>query len=67
MYLSIKELAFREGLSVSQIFRNVHEMEKSGKYPRAVKECKGLKVKTEDYDDFLFEKRRVKFGRKGEI
>ena len=46
MYVSIKELAFREGLSVSQIFRNVHEMEKSGRYPRAVKECKGLKVKT---------------------
>ena len=67
MYVSIKELAFREGLSVAQIFRNVHEMEKTGRYPRAVKECKGLKVKTEDYDDFLFKRREAKVGRKGEI
>lgn len=64
MYVSIKELATREGLSVDQIYRNVHQMERSGRYPQAVRECKGLRVRVEDYDDYQFVKRRAKIERR---
>jgi hypothetical protein len=66
MYVSIKELAVREGISEAQIYRNVHQMEASGRYPQAVKESGGLKIRTDDYDDFLCFRRRMKIGRKGE-
>ena len=43
MYVSIKDLAEREGCSVSQVYRNVREMESSSLYPQGVKESGGLK------------------------
>lgn len=63
MYVSIKDLAVREGCSVSQVYRNVREMEDSGLYPQGVKESGGLKIRVEDYDDFLCRRRRIKVGR----
>lgn len=63
MYVSIKELAVREGCSVSQVYRNVREMESSSLYPQGVKESGGLKINVDNYDDFLCRRRRKKIGR----
>lgn len=63
MYVSIKDLAVREGCSVSQIYRNVREMESSSLYPQGVKESGGLKINVDNYDDFLCRRRRKKVGR----
>ena len=64
MYVSIKDLAVREGCSVSQVYRNVREMESSSLYPQGVKESGGLKINVDNYDDFLCRRRRKKIGRK---
>lgn len=63
MYVSIKDLAVREGCSVSQVYRNVREMESSSLYPQGVKESGGLKINVDNYDDFLCRRRRKKIGR----
>ena len=63
MYVSIKVLAEKEGCSTSQVYRNVREMEDSCLYPQGVKESGGLKIRIEDYDDFLCRRRRKKVGR----
>ncbi|MBQ1292815.1 MAG: hypothetical protein IIY21_02170 [Clostridiales bacterium] len=63
MYVSIKDLAVREGCSVSQVYRNVREMESSSLYPQGVKESGGLKINVDNYDDFLCRRRRKKVGR----
>lgn len=61
MYVSIKDLAVREGCSVSQVYRNVREMESSSLYPQGVKESEGLKINVDNYDDFLCRRRRMKW------
>lgn len=62
MYISVKALALQEGCSVSTVMRNVHRMETSGMYPKAVKESGGLKIDPEAYNDYLCKERRLKTG-----
>ena len=61
MYVSIKDLAVREGCSVSQVYRNVREMERSGLYPNGVMQVGKVRVSKEDFEDFLLRKRRMKW------
>ena len=61
MYVSIKDLAVREGCSVSQVYRNVREMERSGLYPNGVMQVGKVRVSREDFEDFLLRKRRMKW------
>ena len=56
--LSVGQLAAREGCSESLIRKRVRELERSGLYPRAVKQLGGLKIDPEQFEDFIFRRRR---------
>ena len=66
MYLSVEMLAKREGVSVSTISRAYRRMEKTELFPNAVKMIGGIKINTEDFDNFLTRERRIKSGGKGD-
>ena len=61
MYVTAKMLAEREGCSVTTINRIRIRMEKSGRYPNAVKRTGTIKIKEEDFDDFTLRERRNKW------
>lgn len=58
--LDIRQLAERSGCSESLIRKRVREMEETGRYPEAVKQLGGLKVNAQDFDDFIYRRRRAK-------
>lgn len=60
MYLSIKQLAAREGVTERTIYRHVERMEATGLYPEAVKQIGGLKVDPEAFDRYATRERRMK-------
>jgi hypothetical protein len=58
MYVTTKMLAEREGCSVKTIDRIRLRMERSGLYPNAVKRTGTIKIRTEDFDDYVLRERR---------
>ena len=58
--LDIRQLAERSGCSESLIRKRVREMEETGRYPEAVKQLGGLKVNAQDFDNFIYFRRRSK-------
>ena len=58
MYVTTKMLAEREGCSVKTIDRIRLRMERSGLYPKAVKRTGTIKIRTEDFDDYVLRERR---------
>lgn len=61
-YLSIRMLAEKEGCSVSLIRKRFREMEKTGQYPRGVKQVGRILINVADFEDYLYHRR----GRKNE-
>ncbi len=61
MYMTKKELASVLGCSERTIERNVSEMERSGLYPNAVMQVGKVRINREDFESFLFKKRRKKW------
>lgn len=60
MYVTIRQLAADLECSTRTIIRNYREMEATGLYPEAVIQISGIKIKREDFMDFLTRKRRLK-------
>ena len=56
--LSVSQLAAREECSESIIRMRVREMEKTGLYPQGVKQLGGIKINVEDFEDFIYRRRR---------
>ena len=61
MYMTKKELASVLGCSERTIERNVSEMERSGLYPTAVMQVGKVRINREEFESFLFKKRRKKW------
>lgn len=62
MYVTQQQLAESEGCSVSTIERARKRMEKSGRYPKAVKKIGKIRICKEDFEDFAGWERRMKVG-----
>lgn len=60
LLLSVKQLAVREQCSESIIRKRVREMEKTGLYPQAVKQLGGIKINVEQFEDYIYRRRREK-------
>ena len=58
--LDVKQLAEREGCSESLIRKRYAEMERSGMFPRGVKQIGRLRINVRDFEEFLYHRRRMK-------
>ena len=61
MYVTQKTLAASEGCSIDTIIRIRKRMEKSGKYPDAVKKTGVIKICKEDFEAYCCYERRAKW------
>lgn len=61
MYMTKRELASVFGCSEKTIERRVTEMERSGLYPNGVMQVGKVRINREDFESFLFKKRRMKW------
>jgi DNA-binding transcriptional regulator YhcF (GntR family) len=58
LLLSVSQLAVREGCSESLIRKRFREMERSGLYPKGVKQLGGIKINVEQFEDYIYRRRR---------
>ena len=58
LLLSVKQLTAREECSESIIRKRVREMERTGLYPQGVKQLGGIKINVEDFEDYIYRRRR---------
>lgn len=58
LLLNVSQLAVREGCSESLIRKRFREMERSGLYPKGVKQLGGIKINVAQFEDYIYRRRR---------